>query len=78
MIYKEPKRIYEVRPGVYTIGRPGDYAPRIKRVPNPAGRGRPSFRRIRGGEVPAGLPAVTRLPVTLLRYLQEADKVPEA
>lgn len=78
MVYdpNKPKRIYEIRPGVFTIGFPGEYAPRVKRILNAAGRGRPTYRRIRGGEVPRDLAPVLRLPTTLYNMLKYVSANP--
>lgn len=73
-----PKKVFEIRENVYTYGHPGEYAPRVKRITHPVGPGRPTYRRIRGGEVPRDLPPVLSLPVTLYNLLKRADRVPEA
>lgn len=73
------KQIYKLRKNVYTYGRPGEYAPRIERIPHPGGKGgRPSYRRIRGGTVPGDLQPEQTVAVALLAALTAADKVAEA
>lgn len=77
--FDRPKKaFYQVSEHIYTYGRPGEYAPRVKRVhaKSADGRGRPSYRRIRGGEVPVGLPQLRSIPRGLHERLTEADSKP--
>lgn len=76
------KNVYKIRDNVYTLGTPGQYGPRIERVPAKAkdgsNRGRPKYRRVRGGVVPANIEPETAIAVALLAALQAADKTAEA
>lgn len=74
------KQFYQISEHVYTYGRPGEYAPRAKRVPanSPTGAGRPSYRRIRGGEVPRDLMPLKTLAKGMVDCLLAADEVAEA
>ncbi len=82
---KPQKRFYRLSTDVFTYGRPGEFAPRVKRsVKVYGGSNRKSYeyRRIRGGEIPAD-PAPEpmlsyRTPNALVSALLAADEIPEA
>lgn len=76
------KNIYKIGDNTYTYGKPGAYAPRIKRIQaiakDGSARGRPTYKRVRGGPIPEGIHPETKIALALLAALQAADKTPEA
>lgn len=78
---RNTKNVYRLSDTVYTYGHPGEYAPRVERVVtlNPrGGRSRPQYRRVAGGEIPAGLRPEKTIPLKLMEELDRADRTPEA
>lgn len=77
-ISKPDKAVYRTAPDTFMYGRPGEFAPRVKRVKEHGKYA--SYRRTKGGTIPTTATVLkdTRVPRALYTALRDAEKVGEA
>lgn len=77
-IAKADKQVFRTDTDTFMYGRPGEFAPRVKRVK--AHGTYASYKRVRGGTIPADAKAIkdTKVPRAMYAALIAAEKVAEA